>query len=137
MNMPKRMQAYKMREELNRLGVSADLVDLEARIDGSLTYPENYRIVMRRYTRVDNKAKKSKSRGAGISDIDLSYASQSHQARSRQARAIDESRTACKTFTLKQLHKNSELLQKWYNNPSKFDIEGIDTSRIGKCKRRK
>ena len=138
MNMPKRMQAYKLRDEFNKMGIAADLVDLEALIDSTLSYPENYRNIIGQYKRADNKAKKSKTKASGYSDIDLSYASQSHQARSLRSRMIDEARTSCKTFTENQLRKDISLLQKWYKNPNKFDIEGIDSFvRSSSCKRRR
>lgn len=62
MNMPKRFQAYKLKEELHRLNVSSDLVDLEAQIDSNLSYPENFRNIMGRYKNVSNAARKSKQK---------------------------------------------------------------------------
>ena len=127
MNMPKGLQKLKMRDELKGMGIAADLVDLEAHIDSTLSYPENWRNVMGKYKRTDNKAKKSHTgRTFGISNIDMSYAAQSHAARSPRSRVMDEARSNKKTYTEKELSKRPSLLDSWFRRPGKSDLFGID-----------
>lgn len=136
MVMPKRMQAMKLSDELRRLGISPDLVDVEALTDASLSYPENYRNVMSRYKRTDNKAKKSKATYLGCgSGLDLSYAAQSHKTRSPHAQRMDEAFLSKGTFTERQIARDCSKLLKWYKEPGRYDIVGIDA--FGYSKRRK
>ena len=121
------MQAHKLREEFKTMGIDADLVDLQALIDSSLSYPENYRNIVGKYKRVDSKARKTKTKKHGASNLDIHYASQSHQSRSPQARTTDESRTSCKTFTEKEILKDAGLLDKWGRAQNRYDIVGIDS----------
>lgn len=127
MVMPKRMQAMKLRDELQRIGVDRDIVDLEALTDSTLSYPENYRNIMSRYKRTDPKARKSKATYiGGGSGLDLSYAAQAHQARSPQARVVDERVLARRAYTEKQIARKPSKLDSWFKNPGRFDILGID-----------
>ncbi len=130
------MQAHKLKDELKKIGIGVDLVDLEALIDSSLTYPENYRNIVKRYKRVDSKATKTKTKKGGASNLDIHYASQSHQARSPQARTADEARTSCKTFTEKQVLKDASLLDRWYAAQNRLDLEAIDTGHSTACSKK-
>lgn len=135
--MPRRMQILKMQDELKRQDISPDLVDLNALIDANLSYPENYKNIMSRYKRVDNKARKSKAALGSGGNIDIAYASQYHQSRSQQARQADEARAAKKTYTEKQISRKPDLLDAWYKNPGKSDIFGIDVFGYSKSAKRK
>lgn len=135
--MPKKMQAHKLKDEFEKMGIAADLIDLEAFIDSSLSYPENYRNIVGRFKRVDSKATKTKTKIGGASNLDIHYAAQSHQARSPQSQRSDESRTSCRTFTEKQVMKDARLLDKWSAAPKRFDITGIDTGHATTCRRKK
>lgn len=121
------MQAHKLKDEFKKMGIAADLVDLEAMIDSSLSYPENFKNIVGKYKRVDSKARKTKTKKHGASNLEIHYAAQSHQARSPQAKTADESRTSCKTFTEKQVMKDAGLLDRWARAQNRFDIVGIDS----------
>lgn len=136
MNMPKGMQKLKMQDELRKLGISPDTVDLDALVDAKLSYPENYSNIMARYKKVSNAARKSRpSTLSGLGGLNFSYAAQSHQARSQQAQRLDESVRARKTHTERQVMNKPELLDDWFKNPGKSDIFGIDA--FGHSKPRK
>lgn len=135
MNMPKRMQVLKLQDELRKTGISADLVDLDALVDASLTYPENYRNIIGRYKRVDNKVQKSRPTTFGISNVNFSYAAQFHQARTPQAQRTDEATRAKRTYTERQVMSKPERMDRWFRNPGRSDIIGIDA--FGRSKPRK
>ncbi len=104
---------------------------------GSLSYPENYRNIVGKYKRVDSKARKTKTKKHGASNLDIHYASQSHQALSPQSQRSDEAKTSCQTFSEKQVLKDASLLDKWARAPNRLDIVGIDTGHATACNRRK
>lgn len=135
MNMPKRMQVLKLMDEFARMGISSDLVDLDSLVDASLTYPENYRNIASRYKKTSNAARKSRPTTIGVSNIDLSYAAAAHQARSPQARNMDEATRARSTYTERQAMSQLGVLDKWFKNPGRADIVGIDA--FGHSKPRK
>ncbi len=128
MLMPKRMQILKLQDELRRLKISPDTVDLEAHVDSKISYPENARNILSKFERRDNKKTKS-HRGAtlgGIGNIDLHYASQYHQTRTPTSRSSDEARKNKNTYTERDLNKRPSLLDGWFRRPGNSDIWGID-----------
>ena len=129
MNMPKRMQILKLKDELRGVGISHDLVDLDQLVDSKLTYPENAQNIMNRFQshkKLKGKsAKKHQDAGSG-GNIDMRYASQYHQSRSSHSRNLDESMRNQRTFSEKQIRKRPSLLDTWMRSPGNSDIFGID-----------
>lgn len=124
--MPKRMQVLKIKDKLEKEGIPADTVDVDALVDSDLSYPENEQNVMGKFKNTSKKNTKSKSYTTGHRDVDIAYAKQSEDARPDHAKKIDEATTAENSYTEKDIKKNPELLEDWYKNPEKSDIEGID-----------
>lgn len=132
MLMPRRLQALNIQNALRKKNIAPDLVDVEALIDSSLSYPENTRNILAQYGRVDNKVRKHYTKashiGEGNVNLDLSYAAQYHQARSLHAQRTDESTRAKRTFTERQIARKPELLDMWFSHANLYDIVGIDAS---------
>lgn len=139
-NMPRRMQVLKIREELQRRGVSADEVDVEALVDSTLSYPENARQVLSKHKRTEVEAQRTKGRtkylGQGGS-VDLQYASQYHQARTPTAQAQDNAIRAKTTWTERQLSKKPSRFDTWMSSPNRSDILGIDAHGFSKRRKRR
>jgi len=135
MQMPKGFQIRKMQEELKKLGVSPDLVDLHALTDANLSYPENYSNIMSRFKNVSRSQKKTKQNRFGIGNVDFGYAHQSHHARSPESQRQDEAMRNRRTYTEKQVSRKPGLLDTWFKKPGSLDIFGIDA--FGFSKKRK
>jgi len=137
MNMPKGMQIYKMKQDLLKMGISPDTVDLEALVDGRITYGENLKNIerkigishSRKQTGTFSKAKHKKTLNAqdamGLA-FEKEHAMDRHQRRSLLSVQMDESKKAKHTLTDRQILDNHPLLQKWYKQPNRYDIQGID-----------
>lgn len=118
------------------LGSNADLIDLDARVDGRLSYTENKRIILNRAKKLRlRKNPKMTFKGTPLFLVDK--AEQIQAKRNIKERARDGSSTSKKTFKAKSL-TYSEFL-KWKRNPRRYDIIGVDTkgSHIKKTKSKK
>lgn len=105
------------------LGSDSDLIDLDAHVDGRLTYDENKRIILRRAIVIKKRNPKVTFKGSPVYYYDK--AEQIHAQRSPRSKAIDSRQTAQKTFNFKTLSKEQFL--KWKRNPNRYDIIGIDS----------
>ena len=106
-----------------KLGHNADLVDLDARIDSTLSYQENKRIVL-------NAAKGvgiGVSESLGFKGSGMYYrqkAQEIHNKRSNRSKA-QENRAAKTTYSEIQLNKHT--FEKWRKNKNQYDISGVDS----------
>lgn len=112
------LQSYRIRKALQKKGVASDLVDVEALIDGKLTYSENKRSIVNVFG--GNKTVDGSKRSADY----YASASQAHARRSPRAKQIDEKRNARKQFDGESLNKKE--YRAWSKNPNRYDITGID-----------
>jgi len=135
MIMPKRMQEMKLKDELRRVGISPDTVDISALTDKTLSYGENYKNVMSQFKNTSNAQRKTKQSTMGIGNIDFKYAHQAHQARSPHSISMDEAIRNRNTYTEKQISRKPALLDRWYSDMGNSDIFGIDA--FGSSKRRR
>jgi hypothetical protein len=106
------------------LGQKADLIDLEAHIDGRLTYSENKRIILAKAKR-RGITKKSKLTFKGEPIYYLDKAENIQSLRSIRSKAQDSSNKAKKTFNHRRL--TVEQFKKWKRSPARYDILTIDS----------
>lgn len=135
--MPKKMQVLKLKDELKRKGISPDVVDLHALVDGKLSYPENLTNIMKKVSSNKKhilKTSKTASHRKAMKQLDSlelqfekDQALDRHMRRSHRSQALDESKKAKVVIKDKDIINNPNLLKKWFNNPNRYDIQGIDT----------
>lgn len=116
----KRQQIFNLKK---LLGSSADLIDLDARVDGRLTYEENKREILKRARRVIKTNCKLSFKGDPLFYLDK--AEKIHAKRSIRSKALDSRYIAKKTFNPKRLTKLQFL--KWKRNPQRYDIFSVDS----------
>jgi len=106
------------------LGSKSDLIDLEAHIDGRLSYEENKRIVLSKAKKrgITTKSKLS-FKGSPIFWFDK--AEQINSKRKLLSRAKDGTTKAKRTFNSRTL--TVEQFYKWKRNPRRYDIIGVDS----------
>lgn len=126
MSMNKELQKHIIEKKFKNQGFTD--VDLESLIDGTLSLPENVANLKRQGYLTD---KKDDYNGADVRDRVIST----------QLRQAIEGLEETKDLTKKQIEVDSgitaetvfvpplteEEFQAWINNPSEYDIEGIDT----------
>lgn len=106
------------------LGSKADLFDLDARVDGRLSYEENKRIILgQAKKRGLNKSTKLTFKGSPVYFVDKAetiYNSMSKRSKAQESRA-----TAKLTFNPRLL--TYDQFMKWKRNTNRYDIIGIDS----------
>lgn len=126
MSMNKELQKHIIEKKFKNQGFSD--VDLEGLIDGSLSLPENVSNLKRKGILSE---KKDSFNGADVRDRVITT----------QLRQAIEGLEETKDLTKKQIETDSgitaetvfvpplteEEFQAWINNPSEYDIEGVDT----------
>lgn len=106
------------------LGSKADLFDLQAHVDGRLTYDENKRIIIDKAKRRGINSK-SKLTFKGSPTLLFEKAKAIQKQRSVRSKAIDSVRNARETYNYKLL--TVEQFTRWKRNPSQFDILAVDS----------
>jgi hypothetical protein len=106
------------------LGSKAELIDLDARVDGRLSYKENKRIILSKAKRRGITRKSVlKFKGSPVFWVDKAEIVNSK--RKLKARAKDGSTRARNTFRANLL--TAEQFYKWKRNPRRYDILGVDS----------
>ena len=59
-------------------------------------------------------------------EFEIEQATDFHQSRSERSQEMDERKKAHDTITEKQIARNPEDLNKWYELPNRYDIKGVD-----------
>jgi hypothetical protein len=121
--MNKSMQIRNLRK---LLGSKADLFDLDARVDGRLSYEENKRIILSQAKKRGISKKTPISfKGSPLYLVDK--AEQIFKSLSPRKKAQDLVQTAKKSFNPRVLTYEQFLI--WKKNPSRYDIIGVDSKR--------
>lgn len=137
MIMPKAMQIYKMKQDLLKMDISPDTVDLESLVDGRISYSENLTNIERKIGRshkLKQKGKYGKSKHKQILSVydaqELSFereqALSRHMRRSSKSIQMDERKRAHTILKDKDILNYPSKIAKWYKNPNRLDIKGID-----------
>jgi len=106
------------------LGSKAELIDLDARVDGRLSYEENKRIILSKAKRRGITLKSVlKFKGSPVFWVDK--AETINSKRKLKARAKDGSTRSSRTFRGNLL--TAEQFYKWKRNPRRYDILGVDS----------
>jgi uncharacterized protein YlxW (UPF0749 family) len=125
--MNKALQIYNLKKFLKKHGIDEDLIDLEALVDSSLTYPENKKIVANYIKNmIKNKEYDAEKYDAEYIQHLLNIARELHEERSEQAREYDEKIKSKKVIDLEKSKHPEKDLEKWSKNMGKMDILGID-----------
>ena len=119
----KMLKSTQVRNIKRLLGSKSDLIDVNALVDGRLSYAENKRIVLAKAARRGIRLKSSKSfKGDPIYYVDK--AKKLHNKRKLLSRAMDGMRVAKKTFRGKLLSRDQFV--KWRKNMDRYDIDVVD-----------
>ncbi len=120
--MPKNLQIKKLRKLLKSKGIEPDLIDLEALVDSTLTYPENKKRVLRfigkRGRGYTTKSKPKTQKAMKIEEIydTIHQAGMFNEMRSDRSRKMDERKKA--KFPLKP--------DQWFAFPNRYDLPFVD-----------
>lgn len=130
MNMNKVLQVRKIRELVKREGVEPDTIDIEAYVDGSLTFPENWRNIKEDLpylapANFEIGTKRNPFQTQSSNKIErFLKAKDYHDSRSIRARRHDNRREAQETWEPSELTKKK--YNKWRKHPNRYDIRGVD-----------
>lgn len=120
--LPYGLQRVKFEGYLKKKGIDSDKVDLFALIDRKLSFNENKRLMNQHLGRniYPNEVK------GKLSSFELfSKAKEVNESRSNRSKFMDLRKRAKNTFYPDDISKKDYL--KWRKNPSRYDIEGVDT----------
>lgn len=123
--MNKGLQVYNIKRELQLEGIDPDKVDVESEIDMSLRYSENRDLVLHKIER-DPVRFYGKRLDDDVLAFEKDHALDFHEDRSEASQRMDESKTATTIITDKQITINPDVTSKWYDNPNRSDIQGVD-----------
>jgi len=101
----------------------ADLIDVNALVDGRLSYEENKRIVLAKAKR-RGVSRKTKTTFKGTPIFYVDKAERLNAKRKLAQRSQDGVRRAVKTFRGRTLTKNQYVL--WVKNKGRYDIDVVD-----------
>lgn len=106
------------------LGSKADLIDLDARVDGRLSYAENKRIILGQAKRRGvTRSTKLTFRGSPVYFVDK--AETIYNLMSKRSKAQESRATAKVSFNPRLL--TYDQFMRWKRNPSRYDILGVDS----------
>jgi hypothetical protein len=120
--LPIGLQIIKINSLLQKRGISKDLIDVNARIDRTLTYRENVRGIS---NYIGKNIYPAEIRGKTSSYELFLKAQDVNDKRSLRSRNVDYRRRAKKTYYPDDLTQKQYL--NWRRNPARHDIEGVDT----------
>jgi len=119
------LQAHNLKQELKRSGIDSDKVDVQAEIDPTLRYGENKTNLMRKIS-----MNTEKYYGESLDSDELSFekdqANDFHSRRTEKAQMMDNSRQADEMITDRQITKNPVIINLWYKEPNRLDVQGVD-----------
>jgi len=128
--MPKALQVKKIKEWLRRKGIDPQSIDVEALVDETLTYNENLANVKKYVMQGEPSLEETYAEM-------LRYASWLHNQRSERSQIMDENLRAKVVISTVPSPYNIALLNKWLENPARYDIEGIDVHFDSKTRKRR
>lgn len=129
--MSKGLQIYNLKRFLKKHGIDEDLIDLEALIDPTLSYPENKEIVANYIKNmIENKEYDEEKYDDKYIQHLLNIARELHEERSKSAQERDEKIKSKKVIDLEKSKHPAKDLEQWAKNPGKMDILGIDFNLI-------
>lgn len=129
--MPYRQQVARIKQLLTNRGVSARIGEIEDYMSPDLHYDENKRAVLSEFG-------KKKVRKYGSVETLMEQAHARDDNRSEQAQNMDYRKCTTKTYMPKEVADDIEKAQRWFNNPNRYDIIGVDAkSTCPRTKRKK
>ncbi|ABR56819.1 hypothetical protein Maeo_1243 [Methanococcus aeolicus Nankai-3] len=125
--MSKGLQIYNLKRFLEKNNIDEDLIDLEALIDPTLSYPENKAIVAEHIKNmIKNKEYDAEKYDDEYIQHLLNVAMELHEERSEKAQEQDEKIKSKKVIDLEKSKHPEKDLERWSRNMGKMDILGID-----------
>ena len=120
--MPIGQQVAHIQRYLSNRGVSASKTAIEDYVSKDLHYDENKAAALNALLK--QKAKKQHK----YTDVEtLREQLEAHDdARSERAQLMDYKRCATNAFTIKELAEDPMKANRWFKNPNRFDVIGID-----------
>lgn len=126
MAMNRGLQEHQIKEKLKAEGIDPSTVDYKSEIDSTLSLPENIQNLKEKGIFQEDRPERPKHVRERISENQIKQAVQYlEQNYSKKQAEVDAAITAKKTF---QPPLTEEEFQTFINNPSKYDIEGVDTA---------
>lgn len=121
------LQKHTVEKKLRNRGINPDKIDLEAELDSSLTLTENIQNLENKYGKLERTGRNYKGRMEGAQgrrrNSAKKYARSVHRKRPKYNRYVDQTKNAETTFA----DPTERQMEKWENNPNKYDIKGVDT----------
>jgi len=121
------LQKHTVEKKLRNRGINPDKIDLEAELDSSLTLTENIQNLENKYGKLERTGRDYKARMEGAQgrrrNSAKQYARSVHKKRPKYNRYVDQTKDAETTFA----DPTERQMEKWENNPNKYDIKGVDT----------
>ena len=118
------LQIHNIKGELNKRDIDTQLFDVEAHIDSKLSYPENRDNILEQFKHQANMRDNELDEQAV--EFEVEQATDFHQSRSELSQEMDERKKARDTITEKQIARDPEILNKWYELPNRYDVKGVD-----------
>jgi len=103
------------------MGIEPDTVDLDAILDPTLTYRENWENVLKAIGKGSDRTIEEDEAEAQRREFLEREAERFEDERSAVSRGEDEHKAAKKVLKLSE-----ENLEKWEEHPDEYDIEGVD-----------
>lgn len=118
------LQIHNIKGELNKRDIDTELFDVEAHIDSKLSYPENRDNILEQFKHQANmRDEELDTQGV---EFEIEQATDFHQSRSELSQEMDERKKAKTVITEKQIAKELNATDQWYEHPNKSDIQGVD-----------
>jgi len=128
--MPYGQQVARIKQYLTNRGVSARVGEIEDYMSPDLHYDENKSAVLAEF------GKKKKRKYSSV-DVLMEQAQARDDDRSERAQNADYRKCAVNAWSLKEVADDITKADKWFNNPNRFDIIGIDAKSSCPTKKRK
>jgi len=125
MVMNKNMQIAVIKKAIRGKGIDADLIDLEAYVDGRLTLEENMHDIMDSLQFIVPIENKEKAPTQDVKKYDRYDKAQILQKlRSIRSQRRDGRYIARNNFQIQDLNKKN--FKRWKKHPNRYDIAGVD-----------
>jgi len=115
------LQKRTISRKLRKMGIEPDTVDLDAILDPTLTYRENWENVLKAIGKGSDRTIEEDEAEAQRREFLEREAERFEDERSAVSRGEDEHKAAKKVLKLSE-----ENLEKWEEHPDEYDIEGVD-----------
>ena len=121
------LQKHTIKKKLRNRGINPDKIDLEAELDSTLSLPENIQNLEEKYGRLERTgrsagARQEKAKAQRRNQVKRE-AESVHEQRPTLNQYIDQTKDAETTYR----DPTQRQMEKWKENPNKYDIEGVDT----------